>query len=280
MKTVSEALRFGTESLSASTSPALDARLLLQAAAGFDAVKILVEPEASLTKTQLECYTQFLERRKCGEPVAYILGTKEFWGLEFIVTPAVLIPRPETEILVEEALKVCKERPDPLAVLDLGTGSGCIALSLAHEFKKGSRKVRIIATDISAEALAVAKKNAEKFGLGEDVDFLRGDWATGLDSEIRFDLVVSNPPYVASGDTNVSPETVFEPSGALYAPDEGLAEIKKLLNLVPHLLVEPGVFLCEIGSGQMSTIQKLPIGFSEVKFLPDLAGLPRVAKFS
>lgn len=278
MKTIGEILKFGTEALGASKSPALDARLLLEAATGIDSVKILAEPERLLNQSQLGHYNDLLERRRRGEPIAYILGTKEFWGLEFLVTPAVLIPRPETEILVEEALKICKDKPAPLSVLDLGTGSGCIALAIAHDLKRNGRKARIIATDISGEALEIAKKNARKLDLEAQVEFINCDWASGLEPSLRFDLVVSNPPYIASGDTDVSPEINFEPRGALYAADDGLAEIKRLINLVPNLLRETGVFLCEIGSGQVRAIAGLRNSFREVEILRDLANLPRVAK--
>lgn len=232
-----------------------------------------------MTNEQLQRVQLLAGRRRSGEPVAYIVGCKEFWGLTFKVNPAVLVPRPDTETLVAEAIAICERRPDPLSILDLGTGSGCIALAIAHELKIKNRRARILATDKSPQALLVARENAAQLQLTPDVEFLESDWAAGISPREKFNIVVSNPPYVPFDDARVSPGVAFEPKEALFSSDEGLADIKKLLAVVPPLLSEQGVFLCEIGAGQAKAIRELPQLFNGLKFLPDLSGIDRVAYF-
>jgi release factor glutamine methyltransferase len=211
------------------------------------------------------------DRRAQGEPVAYITGTREFYGLEFAVNPAVLIPRPETEILVDLALSVLPQHASH-RVLDLGTGSGAIAIALAH----ARPQIQVVATDISPKALAVAQDNAQRHVVNR-VEFVQSDWYTALNGE-RFDLIVSNPPYVARSDAHLE-SLRFEPSLALVGGQDGLASLRKIIADAPahltrggHLLLEHGLDQAEACAGMLGGA-----GFAAIESHIDLAGIPRIA---
>ncbi|HJY75861.1 MAG TPA: peptide chain release factor N(5)-glutamine methyltransferase [Burkholderiales bacterium] len=253
------------EALRGAAVDAREARLLLAAASGFSEASVFAHPERVLPPEALQQFRGFVERRGKGEPVAYILGRKEFYGLELSVNPAVLIPRPETELLVELSL-----RREFSSVADLGTGSGAIALALKHNHPQA----RVVAVEASAAALVVARRNAARFNL--DIEFLHGRWLAPLAGE-RFDLIVSNPPYVAEGDPHLA-DLAFEPAAALVAGRDGLAAIREIVAAAPSHLVPEGWLMIEHGIGQDLAVRSLLAekGLQEVGTWPDLAGIPRV----
>jgi release factor glutamine methyltransferase len=254
------------EALRTSSIDPREARLLLAAASGFSEASVVAYPERKLPAETEQRYLEFIERRARGEPVAYILGRKEFYGLELIVNPAVLIPRPETELLVELALQ-----REFSSIVDLGTGSGAIALAIKHQ----RPKARVVAVEASAAALEVAKRNATRLGL--EVEWLHGQWLEPLAGQ-RFDLIVANPPYVAEGDPHL-PDLGFEPRGALVSGADGLGAIREITRAAPHYLARGGWLLLEHGMGQDEAVRALlsQAGLEEVDSCPDLARIPRVA---
>jgi release factor glutamine methyltransferase len=243
-----------------------EARLLLAAATGFSEAAVLAFPERALPPEAEARFADFAARRRRGEPVAYILGRREFYGLAFAVNPAVLIPRPETELLVDLAL----QRQFSNAV-DLGTGSGAIALAL----KQQRPRARVIGVEASAAALEVAKRNGVALGL--DIDWRHGRWCAPIAGE-RFDLIASNPPYVAAGDPHLA-ELRFEPASALVSGADGLDAIREIVAAAPAHLVDGGWLLLEHGIGQDGAVRELleRAGLEEVRTWPDLAGIPRVS---
>jgi release factor glutamine methyltransferase len=215
-----------------------------------------------------------LRRRAAGEPVAYLTGRRDFWTLELEVTPAVLIPRPETERLVEEVLALFPAAP-PIRLADLGTGSGALALALAAERPAW----QIVATDASPEALAVARRNAERLRLG-NVELRCGSWAEALGAHERFAAIVSNPPYVAEGDPHLAAgDLPFEPRSALVAGADGLAAIRVLIPAAVAHLRAGGWLLLEHGAGQGAAVRALleEGGLAAVRTLRDLAGHERAS---
>jgi release factor glutamine methyltransferase len=254
------------EALARGGIDAREARLLLAAAMGLSEAAILAFPEKVLSGEAEKRYVAFVARRAAGEPVAYILGRKEFYGMELEVTPAVLVPRPETELLVDLALA-----RRPASLLDLGTGSGAIALAL----KRHLPSARVVATDASAEALAVARQNAATFGL--DIEWRLGRWFEPLAGE-RFEGIVCNPPYVAVGDPHLA-ALPFEPRLALLAGGDGLDAVRLVAREAPAHLLPGGWLLLEHGEGQHAPVQALlrAAGLETEAGWPDLAGIPRVA---
>ncbi|MFN3544301.1 MAG: peptide chain release factor N(5)-glutamine methyltransferase [Thiobacillus sp.] len=221
---------------------------------------------------QAAAFDALLTRRLAGEPVAYLTGVREFFGRPFVVTPDVLIPRPDTELLVD--LASARIPPDePINVLDLGTGSGCIAITLALE----RPHAHVTAVDRSPAALAVAQRNAEL--LDARVEFLTGNWFEGLAGR-RFDLIVSNPPYVAANDPHLAQGDVrFEPATALAAGVDGLDDLRRLVAAAPVHLAPGGALLLEHGYDHAEAVRRLldAHGYSEVQSWCDLAGIPRVS---
>ncbi|HAS50611.1 MAG TPA: peptide chain release factor N(5)-glutamine methyltransferase [Gammaproteobacteria bacterium] len=254
-----------------STSPRLDAELLLAAALDRHRSYLHAWPERGLDPEAAARFAAWLNRRSAGEPVAYLLGRREFWSLALEVTPDTLIPRPETELLVELAL----ERLPPnqaVNVADLGTGSGAIALALAVE----RPQARIIATDQSSAALTVARRNAQRLNLAQ-VEFRQGDWCAPLAGEC-FDLIVANPPYVAVTDSRWREgELRFEPSAALIAGEEGLDALRTIIAAAPDYLEPGGWLLLEHGYDQGESVPGLlrERGFVDVSDHRDMAGLSR-----
>lgn len=245
-----------------------EARLLLAEACGFSAASVLAHPERELPEAAAGRFGEMAARRRAGEPIAYILGRREFYGLSLAVSPAVLIPRPETELLVELAL----ERR-PRTVLDLGTGCGALALAIKH----GLPAARVVAVEASAAALAVARRNAVKHSL--DVDFRHGEWFAPVAGE-RFALVVANPPYVAEGDPHLAQGDLrFEPRAALVSGPDGLSAIREIARHAPGFLTPGGWLLLEHGMGQDEAVRRLlsAQGLESISSWPDLAGIARVS---
>ena len=268
-------------------SARLDAVLLLAQAAGLSKAELIARGKDAAPAELETRYRELLERRRAHEPVAYIVGEKEFWGLSFKVNPAVLIPRPDTEPLVEEALRVINTRGEreSVAVLDLGTGCGCIPIALAVETQKMGRPARYLAVDQSEAALNMARQNAVRHGVAAQIDFMCSDWFAGVPAGQRFDLIVSNPPYVSEGEREVSPETHFEPHAALYSGADGLAALRHILTQAHRYLTPGGVLLCEIGSMQQAGLasfynRTLTQFYREIAFMPDLGGRTRVVKLA
>lgn len=262
MKTVGQAL-------ADSGIDASEARLLLARSAGLSRTALIAHPEAALTPAQEAAFRSVAERRLAGEPIAYLLGERDFHALTLNVTPDVLIPRPETELLVDWALGWL---PREGALLDLGTGSGAIALAI----KQQRPDARVTAVDRSGAALNVARGNAAKHGL--DVSFLQGDWFGPLGMRC-FDLILSNPPYVAEGDGHLDAGDLrFEPRCALVGGVDGLAAIRRICAAAPGHL-QPGGWLCvEHGQGQDAAVRACFEGatLASVASHPDLAGIPRM----
>jgi release factor glutamine methyltransferase len=254
------------EALGASGLDPRESRLLLAEASGFSQSSIIAFSERVLPPAVENTFLEYIEKRKRGEPIAYIVGRKEFYGIDLVVNPAVLIPRPETELLVDLGLEGAFK-----SVLDLGTGSGALALAI----KKQRPAARVVAVEASAAALAVAQRNAIKNGL--DIEFRHGRWFESLDGE-RFDLIVSNPPYVAAGDPHLA-ELGFEPRQALVAGPEGLDALRVIAQSAPAHLTPGGQLLLEHGQGQEQAVQALleAAGLEEIATWPDLAGIPRVS---
>ena len=245
-----------------------EARLLLAAATGFSEASVLAHPERELPAEAAALFSDYAARRARGEPIAYVLGVKEFYGLPLAVNSAVLIPRPETELLVELAL--CAK---PASVLELGTGSGAIALAL----KRHRPSARVVAVERSAAALAVAQRNAVKLGLA--VEYRHGSWFDPVAGE-RFDVVVSNPPYVREGDPHLREGDVrFEPRSALVGGADGLDSIRQIVVGAPAHLNRGGRLLLEHGLGQDAAVRNLlrEAGLEGVRTWPDLAGIARVS---
>jgi release factor glutamine methyltransferase len=250
----------------------LDARLLLQYASGCTHADLLARPETPLAAPAQARFAAWVERRAAGEPLAYLVGEAEFRGRAFQVSPAVLIPRPDTEVLVEQALAWLQGRENP-AVLDLGTGSGIIAVSLALECPAA----RVTAVDISSAALAVAADNASR--LGAAVEFLAGDWYAPLVGR-RFDLIVSNPPYIAAGDPHLASDGLpCEPQAALTDGGDGLGCLSRIIAHAAGHLRPGGCVLLEHGHEQGAACRNLlaAAGFQAPFTHPDLAGSDRVS---
>jgi release factor glutamine methyltransferase len=257
-----------------SGSPQLDAEILLHAVAGIHRALAYARPEQVLTAEQVESLEPALARRARGEPIAYIVGTQEFWSMRLEVSPAVLIPRPETELLVERALAHVPLN-DISRVLDLGTGSGAIALAIAH----ARAHAQVVAVDISAEALAVAATNRDALGI-ENIQLQRSDWFEDLGGE-RFDVIVSNPPYVAADDPHLAPDVArFEPHVALFAGPTGLDAIRRIVEDGKRHLQPGGWLLLEHGWQQGAAVRSLLArqGYLHVGSRPDLAGHERVTE--
>jgi len=248
----------------------VDQRILVCHALNITRTALITQSERALTADEAARIEALLQRRFDGEPVAYIVGMREFYGLQFETTPAVLIPRPDTELLVELAL----ERLPPRGrMLDLGTGSGAIAVAVAHT----RPDAEVTALDVSTDALAVAQRNAQRNGAR--VRFLHSDWFSAVKGE-TFDLIVSNPPYIADGDRHLSEGDLrFEPSGALTDFADGLSALKALIKGAPQHAAAGTWLLMEHGYDQAEAVRKLlsSAGYTEVASWQDLAGIERVS---
>ncbi|MDX5373669.1 MAG: peptide chain release factor N(5)-glutamine methyltransferase [Pseudomonadaceae bacterium] len=258
--------------LPASPTARLDAELLLAAALGKSRSYLRTWPEHESSAEQQAAFAALLERRRAGEPVAYILGHQGFWSMDLEVAPHTLIPRPDTELLVETALQLAPTTPQ--RVLDLGTGSGAIALALASE--RGGW--RVIGVDRIAEAVELAERNRRRLELG-NAEFRQGSWFDGLAGE-RFDLILSNPPYIAAGDRHLGKGDVrFEPASALVAGADGLDDIRQIIAQAPRHLEAGGWLLLEHGYDQAEAVRALlaAAGFAAVDSRRDLGGHERIS---
>lgn len=253
-------------------SPRLNAEMLLMFVLGVGRAYLYGHPERELAAKEEESYAEAIAERARGVPAQYIIGHQEFWGLDFVVTPAVLIPRPETEHVVEAALELAQgiERP---RIVDVGTGSGCIALALASELKRAE----IDAVDVSADALEIAKANAARLQLSDGVRFRTGNLLEGFGAE-EFDLVVSNPPYVGECEADKVQAEVrkFEPHVAVFGGPQGTEIVTRLLEQAHRVLKPGGHVLVEIGFSQSEKVRQLAADFEDVHFVEDLQGIPRV----
>ena len=256
------------ELLASAALPRTEARLLLASVLGVPIESLIARPQQPVDSATAARFATLAARRARGEPVAYLLGEKEFYGRRFAVSPAVLVPRPETELLVELALPRLRLRPAP-NVLDLGTGSGCIAITLALECPGAT----VVAVDRSADALAVARANARR--LGATVEFLPGDWFEAVGG--RFDLIVANPPYVAAADPHLA-GLLHEPQHALSAGADGLADLRRIVGGAPAHLKLGGTLAVEHGHDQGAAVRALfaRAGFAGIETHRDLAGIERV----
>ncbi len=251
----------------------IDAQLLLQQILNRDYAFLLTHPDQMLTPQQIEVFCQLVKQRIDGMPVAYLIGERAFYDLTFKVTEAVLIPRPETELLVELALRLIPA-DQPCKILDLGTGSGVIAITIA----KHRPQSQLVAVDLSDTAIAVARWNAKNLQVN-NIHIMVGDWFGEL-SEEKFDLIVSNPPYVAADDPHLQQDDLrFEPKIALSASDNGLACISHIISTAPKYLVKSGWLLLEHGYNQAGECKRLleDTDFSNICSYPDLAGIMRVS---
>lgn len=256
----------------ASNSPALDAAILVAAALGVTRAALESDPDRPLAAAEAARLEALAARRARGEPVAYLTGRREFWSLDLEITPDVLVPRPETELLVEWCLETIAGSRRP-AVLDLGTGSGAIAIAIAHE----RPDAQVTAVDASAAALAVAARNATRHRLA-NLRLLAGDWFTPV-GEAMFDVIVSNPPYVAPDDPALAALS-HEPRGALVAGEEGLADLAAICAGAPRQLARGGCLIVEHGAAQGAAVRALMAraGLAGAATRRDLAGRERATR--
>jgi len=261
------------QALASAQLDAVDARVLLRHACGVDDAYLVAHTDDKLSPAQSAAFAALVARRAAGEPVAYIVGTREFFSLDFKVTPAVLIPRPETELLVEIALeRIAADRA--AGVLDLGTGSGCIAIAIASH----RPRARVVAVDRSAAALAVARDNSARHRAA-NLELRQSDWFSNLGEE-RFDLIVANPPYVAARDPHLqSADLRAEPVDALSAGEDGLECLRAIMAAAPAHLKNGGVLAVEHGYDQAPRCRELlaAAGLEEVFSRTDIAGIERVS---
>ena len=274
--TIGALLAEGAAHLGASgaDAPALDAELLLAHAVGTRRARLKSHPEQIPDDAARLRYAELIDRRARGEPLAYIVGYKDFWTLRLAVTPAVLVPRPETELLVERALALQSESA-AARVLDLGTGSGAIALALASERPHW----QMTATDVSQDALEVARANAASHTLTH-VELLQGDWFSPVGTR-RFDLVVSNPPYIGADEPELAaPALGYEPRGALSPGADALASLRAIVQAAPPHLEHGGWLLLEHGTAQADAVARELVvrGFRHVRSHRDLAGHERMTE--
>jgi release factor glutamine methyltransferase len=279
-QSIVQALLDGAESLRTAgvDAPRREAGLLLASVLVCDSAFLITHGEDRLSHENVVRFNDFLRRRAAGEPLQYITGKQAFYELEFEVNKDVLIPRPETELLVETALGLLSKMERPPFVCDVGTGSGCIAISLLHEI----RGARAIGIDISTAALRVASRNAARHGVGDRIHFMAGDAFEALRPTASFSMIVSNPPYIAEADLQHLQREVrdHEPRLALAGGSAGLEIIRRLLEQAPNFLVDGGYFLFEIGFDQSEAVKELidTQVWDLLNIHTDLQGVPRTVE--
>ena len=278
MPNISETLKKATDILQSAkiAEPRRESVSLLAFALQKDKTFLIAHSDYQLTEIEENRFHEILARRAQHEPFQYITGIQEFYGLDFIVSPDVLIPRPETEMIVENALEILREKKT-LKFCEIGIGSGCISVSILHEI----RTISAIGLDISASALEIAKLNAQKHTVLERLKLIISDVFSQLTTE-KFDLIVSNPPYIPKSDiSNLQLEvSMFEPLNALTDDKDGLSIIEKIINESPKFLNSNGFLLMEIGYNQSSQVKEIfeQKIWQEIDILPDLQGIPRMVK--
>jgi release factor glutamine methyltransferase len=257
-------------------NPELEASLLLSRTLGINVTDIYAHSEKEINADKVGEFNQLIQRRIKREPIAYILGEKEFYSRSFIVTPKVLIPRLETEILVEEALAIVQDISSP-SIIDIGTGSGCIAVTISCE----CGNARVFATDISLEALRIALENVKRYDVLRRVSFICSDYLTSFKDK-SFDIVLSNPPYISEGDLfSLEPDVGdFEPMLALLGGRDGLDRIRRIASQAKRVLKNGGWCILEVGAGQSERALEIfeELGFNYISFAKDLSGTKRVIK--
>lgn len=274
--TIALALKLAVERLAdiPDTIPQLEAEVLLSSLLDKPRTYLVAWPETQLSPKQTQSFQTMLERRATHEPIAYITGCREFWSLNLEVTPDTLIPRPETETLVEVALEHIP-KGKPMNIADLGTGSGAIAAAIASE----RPMCHIIATDFSPNTLRVAERNFHRLGLS-NIQTSMGEWCNALPAGEKFDIIVSNPPYVAEGDGHLAHDGLpWEPQRALRSGDDGLDDISRIITDTPEHIAPGGWLLLEHGFDQGSRVKSLLrlAGFSAIHTSHDLSGRDRVS---
>jgi release factor glutamine methyltransferase len=251
----------------------LECRILLTHGLQLTRIQLITQSERTISASEAQRLAALFRRRLAGEPIAYIVGQREFYGLPFEVTPAVLIPRPDTELLVELALQ---RLPAQGRLLDMGTGSGAIAVALAH----ARPDAQVSALDVSPAALAIARRNAlRNLGPGGAINFMQSDWYHALTDQ-QFELIVANPPYIVAGDPHLAQGDLrFEPLGALTDHADGLAALRRIIREAPPHLAGGGWLLLEHGYDQAQAVRELlaQAGFGEVQSWQDLAGIERAS---
>jgi release factor glutamine methyltransferase len=276
MATIAESLETAGAALTAAEIPdaRLEASSLLRFATGKDRAFLIAHPEYELNSLEAETFRSAINRRATREPFHYIAGIKEFYGLEFVVTPDVLIPRPETEMLAAKCIEILENRESP-AFCEIGVGSGCIAVSILYNIAAA----RAVGLDISTAALDIARRNAERNGVTERLKLLRSDIFDGLDASL-FDLIVSNPPYIPAGDLDtLQPEVKdFEPRMALTDGGSGLAVLEDIIADAPKFLRSGGSLVLEIGIGQADAVRAMfdHETWADVHIFPDFHDIPRM----
>jgi len=259
-------------------TPRLDAEVLLAHALKVDRLRLYLDLERPLTPQERTVYRDLIRRRASREPVALIIGVKEFWSLPFKVTRGVLIPRPDTERLVEVVLDEIREKPAPF-ILEIGTGSGAVAVAIVKECPMA----KLVATDLSRVAIAVAAANAETAGLRGSIEFVVADLLEPFAKAAKFDVICSNPPYIPSDVIpTLAPEiTCFEPRTALDGGPDGLEVIRRLVDQTPLFLKEGGTLIIEVGEHQAEAVREIMSRtghFTDIQFFSDLTGKSRVVK--
>ena len=282
---ISNALRWGMNRLKDSgvDTPKLDTEVLLMHSLNIDRNKLYLLSDKIINEKEQEIYKRCIYRRSKREPVAYITGRKEFRSLDFKLTKTVLVPRPETEILVDEALREYAQKKDAshvIRILELGTGSGVVAVSLAKEIKH----IMLVATDISLDVIQVAVKNAHLHNVNDKISFLVGRYLEGIKQKgNRFDFIVSNPPYLSRSDwERAQPEIIeHEPSDSLFGGEDGMDFYRKIIPGTSNILSEDGCLILEVGIGQaemVSDMIKKSASYSRVEVIKDLSQIKRVVK--
>lgn len=269
MLTVSSSLAQAANVLSQSDTAQLDAEILLTFVLKVSRASLYAWPQKLLTELQSQTFQELISRRARGEPIAYLVGKKEFWSLDFTVTPDVLIPRPETELLVEKVLA----KKEVSLIADLGTGSGAIAIAIAHE----KPTWKIFATDQSEKALNIAKMNANNNNI-QNIHFCLGNWCLAL-PKVLFDVIVSNPPYIAENDTHLQLGSLkYEPTQALISGKDGLNAIRNIIQNASSYLKPGGLLVLEHGFDQAKKVRELlsEAGYHSIFSETDLAGIERI----
>lgn len=258
-------------------SPELDARLLLEEVTGLSRLEIICEPDNVLSEEHYKQFIGLIKRRIEGEPVAHILGKKEFWSLLFYVTKDVLDPRPDSETIIESVLELFQDKEKSFHFLDLGTGSGCLSIAVLKEYPKS----KATSVDCSEKALEIAKKNADFNQVLDRLTFVQTSWVEGITDS--FDLIISNPPYIPlEHESSLSKEVLlFDPKSALFAGKDGLDAYRAIANDVRPRLKDQGYLLLEIGKGQGQSVKKIfeDSGFTFLFSKEDLQGIERVLVF-